>query len=128
MCILLLGLVQITLQEMQHSCPLLTSRIVREGGREVFRPMEVPTLPIDRDIQCQDMLHTRLSMPRNDNDDSMLKIYFLLDLTQKMVPSGEFKSSPNPLSKRPAMVLHSVLRWKPSLRMTQTWRPGGVTT
>ena len=53
------GLVQITLQELQHSCPLLTSRIVREGGREVFRPMEVPTLPIDRDIQCQDMLHTR---------------------------------------------------------------------
>ena len=56
-------MVQITLQELQHSCPLLTSRIVREGGREVFRPMEVPTLPIDRDIQCQDMLHTRLSMP-----------------------------------------------------------------
>ncbi len=52
-------MVQITLQELQHSCPLLTSRIVREGGREVFRPMEVPTLPIDRDIQCQDMLHTR---------------------------------------------------------------------
>ena len=57
--VLISGLVQITLQEMQHSCPLLTSRIVREGGREVFRPMEVPTLPIDRDIQCQDMLHTR---------------------------------------------------------------------
>ena len=53
------GLVQITLQELQHSCPLLTSRIVREGGREVFTPMEVPTLPIDRDLECQDMLHTR---------------------------------------------------------------------
>ena len=53
------GLVQITLQELQHSCPLLTSRIVKEGGRDVFRPMEVPSLPVDRDLECQDMLHTR---------------------------------------------------------------------
>ena len=50
---------QITLQELQHSCPLLTSRIVKEGGRDVFRPMEVPSLPVDRDLEYQDMLHTR---------------------------------------------------------------------
>ena len=36
------GLVQVCVQELQHQCPLLTSRI-QEGA---FTPMEVPTLPI----------------------------------------------------------------------------------
>ena len=33
---------QVCVQELQHQCPLLTSRI-QEGA---FTPMEVPTLPI----------------------------------------------------------------------------------
>ena len=69
------GLVQITLQEMQHACPLLTSRIVREGGRAVFRPMEVPTLPIDRDTLCQDMLHTKYITSSKQRKNNLLNFF-----------------------------------------------------
>jgi len=54
-----IGIVQITLQELQHQFPLLTSRITRQGGKEMFVPMELPVLPLDQELQCQDMLHTR---------------------------------------------------------------------
>ena len=53
-----LGLVQITLQELQHQHPQLTSRISRQGGKqETFQPMELPVLPLDQELLCTDMLH-----------------------------------------------------------------------
>ena len=54
-----LGIVQITLQELQHQHPQLTSRIRREAGRETFQPMELPVLPLDQELACTDMLHSR---------------------------------------------------------------------
>ena len=52
-----LGLVQITLQELQHQHPQLTSRIRRLPGREeTFHPMELPVLPLDQELLCTDML------------------------------------------------------------------------
>lgn len=51
------GIVKVTLQELQHQYPQLTSRISRKGGKERFVPMECPTLPLDADLQCPDMLH-----------------------------------------------------------------------
>ena len=53
------GLVQICLQELQHLHPQLTARIRREAGRETFQPMELPVLPLDLELSCSDMLHTR---------------------------------------------------------------------
>ena len=54
-----LGIVQITLQELQHQHPQLTARIRREAGRETFQPMELPVLPLDQELACTDMLHSR---------------------------------------------------------------------
>lgn len=53
------GLVKITLQELQHQFPQLTSRISMSNGKPMFVPMECPMLPLDTDLQCQDMLHQK---------------------------------------------------------------------
>ena len=54
------GIVQISLQELQHHHPQLTARIRRDRqGRETFQPMELPVLPLDLELACTDMLHTR---------------------------------------------------------------------
>ena len=54
-----LGIVKITLQELQHQFPQLTSRISRTNGKDVFIPMECPVLPLDADLECRDMLHQK---------------------------------------------------------------------
>lgn len=59
-----IGLVKITLQELQHQFPQLTSRICRDGGKVEFRPMECPVLPLDTEFQCKDMLHDKFDTER----------------------------------------------------------------
>jgi len=54
-----IGIVKITLQELQHQFPQLTSRISRTNGKDVFIPMECPVLPLDADLECRDMLHQK---------------------------------------------------------------------
>jgi len=59
-----IGLVKITLQELQHQFPILTSRIRQDGGKTEFCPMECPVLPLDTDLQCKDMLHSKFDTER----------------------------------------------------------------
>jgi len=54
-----IGIVQITLQELQHQYPLLTSRISKHASKDMFSPMELPILPLDQELTCTDMLHTK---------------------------------------------------------------------
>lgn len=49
------------LQEFQHMFPQLTSRIREDQGHPYFAPMECPTLPLDTEFKCQDMLHTKFN-------------------------------------------------------------------
>lgn len=55
------GLMKCALQEFQHMFPQLTSRIREDQGHPYFAPMECPTLPLDTEFKCQDMLHTKFN-------------------------------------------------------------------
>jgi len=55
-----LGLVKITLQELQHQFPQLTSRL----RQDQFCPMECPILPLDTHLLSQDMIHDKFDTER----------------------------------------------------------------
>ncbi len=82
----LAGLLKCALQEFQHRYPQLISRIRSEGGlQSYFVPMECPTLPLDVDFKCRDMLHAKF-----DTDQGPLwRVQLITEATMDKAALGE---------------------------------------
>eukprot|EP00096_Caligus_rogercresseyi_P011195 TRINITY_DN4332_c0_g1_i1.p1 TRINITY_DN4332_c0_g1~~TRINITY_DN4332_c0_g1_i1.p1 ORF type:complete len:529 (-),score=144.67 TRINITY_DN4332_c0_g1_i1:527-2113(-) len=106
------GLLKCALQEFQHMFPQLTSRLILRGNVPHFHPMECPTLPLDSDFTCRDMLHDQF-------DTEVGPLWRVQLITEKSMDKASIDWGPEIRAILEDTESSSSVRWKHFLRYFQ---------